>query len=378
MCIIIDNYAGVKLPEYIVSNSVEINSHGFAFYNLKTKKLTKTMKKDVMLKLLRQKVPYLAHCRKATVGAISKDNIHLFEVGEWLIAMNGTIEGLANSTKNDTKQLIEMLELVKPENIFKFLSFFEARFLLYNTVTGKKIKTGIWFKSHKVSFSKENVLDEAIYTQRLKWGKESKNFQYRYPSTYYSDYDHSSAWPKEKEIPQNSVIINNHQPSNNIKKQYGGKEYCVWEKDIWLMKKIPSDDNTLEKNISPKNTRRVYLAVYDNLKKGKPYHHLIGTNAFLYANGHTNGKYVMIKNGNDCYVLSDIDYIKGARIPVEVYSILETDYHNLKKSYCKMYKDKAQFIITTGKQSVICNMFFFPSENVDKSFDTVEYVREFV
>jgi predicted glutamine amidotransferase len=165
MCIIIDNSQGKKLEEYIISNSIDFNPDGFAFYNLKTGDLIKTMDKKKIRDLLSLEVPFLCHCRKATKGAICEENIHFFESGDWIFAMNGTVLGFSDPKANDTRLIFKIiLEHVKQDKILDFLNMWEARFLLYNRKSKKLYKTGIWHNKDGVFYSKQNVLEEKVVT----------------------------------------------------------------------------------------------------------------------------------------------------------------------------------------------------------------------
>jgi len=393
LCIIIDNSLGKKIPEYIVNNSIEINSDGYAFYNLKTKELTKTMDKTVMENLLRQEIPFIAHCRYATVGKVSEENIHLFEVGDWLVAMNGTIRGLADSTTNDTLQVIEMIKMVKPNMIKQFLEYFEARFLLVNKVTGKKIKTGKWFKNSGVDYSKDNVLNEQTYKNRTNW--KHKGYSNRYGSTnpYGDDYSGYSGTYNYTNKNYRKNTSTNTAAAVDVAKKKDIQTYLAWQKGVWVGKTLPPaikntsliiNPSVMKANVNLKNSsktpNKVLLGVYDNHMRGKPYHHLLGDSAKLMYTGTTNAKYAMIKDGTDYYALSGIDIENGYNLHCEVYSMDSKDFESLKKQYGDIYINMPQFVNPYNisyNGSKIVNMLFFPREKSDTCFDTLNYIQGF-
>lgn len=158
MCIIIDNKKANKIDTDILERCVEFNQDGYAFYDIEKNNLIKTFDGKEMLKLISQKIPYVAHCRKATVGAKKIENIHLFEMGDWLVAMNGTITGLSCRTTNDTLQIVEAIKSIPSEHYEKLLNIFESRFLLINKNTKEVIRTGKWTEKTGTFYSKTNVL----------------------------------------------------------------------------------------------------------------------------------------------------------------------------------------------------------------------------
>ena len=135
------------------------------------------MDKDEMMFHMSEAKPYVAHARFMTAGKVCKENIHLFEQGDWLIAMNGTISGFADKAANDTRLALEILKTIpRKKDKIAFMKKWEARFLCINRKTKEVVRTGKWIEKEGVQYSKNNVL---------------QSFQ---KSTYsYSDYGYGSS-----------------------------------------------------------------------------------------------------------------------------------------------------------------------------------------
>ncbi len=166
MCIIIDNSAGTRLPDYIIENSLDINPHGFGFIDLETGSVFKTEDRSKMEKLLKSESPFIAHCRYATVGGVNRAGIHPHRLEQqdslqsflndgWLM-QNGTVSGFAGSS-SDSHQIASLLQFVDRENMAEFLEAFDSRFLIYFD-DGEVIRTGKWIEKDGVYYSKDNVL----------------------------------------------------------------------------------------------------------------------------------------------------------------------------------------------------------------------------
>lgn len=156
MCIIIDNRKAKTIADDIISASVWLNPDGFGLYLPERGKVFRTLDMDVAEDLLsRLDEPYIAHCRYATKGTVSEDNIHPVKChdGSYLF-QNGTINGLKCDDTLDTAQVAEMLRYVRPKHAKSFLSSFSSRFCLIRP-NGSVIKTGSWVRRSGVSFSKE-------------------------------------------------------------------------------------------------------------------------------------------------------------------------------------------------------------------------------
>ena len=89
-------------------------------------------------KILDTDRPFIAHFRYATIGAVGLDNTHPFKCGknkaEWLM-MNGTIRGLGDTKKCDSRVLAEQIGS-KPRHTWReVLEQYDSRFVLSTHVT---------------------------------------------------------------------------------------------------------------------------------------------------------------------------------------------------------------------------------------------------
>ena len=111
--------------------------------------------------------PYIAHFRYATVGAVNRDNTHPFVCGKQkdeLLMMNGTIKGMGNFIKCDSRVLAEKLGDIPRKKWKKHLAKYGSRFVSINTRTKTfqiynrnlyTYKDGVWY-------SKTNVLQDNV------------------------------------------------------------------------------------------------------------------------------------------------------------------------------------------------------------------------
>jgi predicted glutamine amidotransferase len=169
------------------------------------------MDKDEMLFHMSEAKPYVAHARYMTAGKICKENIHLFEQGDWLVAMNGTISGFANKTANDTKLALEILKTIpRKKDKIAFMEMWEARFLCINRKTKEVIRTGKWVEKEGVQYSKNNVL------QTFQSGKQP---YYDYADGYYDYQSYGTGSSKWDNKGSKSTVRNSWNTSNSKKQQ---------------------------------------------------------------------------------------------------------------------------------------------------------------
>lgn len=125
MCLIIHNETKQKLTKLISKNNlinfISLNPDGFGITGYSNKVLTKKgFGKDVFFNYLeeieRDGMDYFIHFRKATVGKVSLDNIHPFDIfgdNSFYLMHNGTIPGYDKDKtleKSDTKILSEEIK----------------------------------------------------------------------------------------------------------------------------------------------------------------------------------------------------------------------------------------------------------------------------
>jgi predicted glutamine amidotransferase len=157
MCIIIHKPEAGKLDEFIIQNSLRINPDGVGFVDLETGDVWKMDDREPALESLRSPQPFIAHCRYATVGGVSFDNIHPFRFdGGWLF-QNGTVGGFKDD-RTDAENLADLIPKLKRSQVRSFLESFESRFLIYWD-SGNVSRYGKWIHRNGVWYSKSNVLN---------------------------------------------------------------------------------------------------------------------------------------------------------------------------------------------------------------------------
>lgn len=165
MCVIIVKQQGQRLPKEVAKTSARLNPHGLGVMWMDTFKVT--YHKSSQYKVLETSRPFIAHFRYATVGAIGKSNTHPFVCGsntnEWLM-MNGTIYGLGDKAKCDSKVLAEQLG-DKPRHTWKKeLEQYPCRFVTINTrnKSYQIYNKHLWTQKDGVWYSKNNVLENNV------------------------------------------------------------------------------------------------------------------------------------------------------------------------------------------------------------------------
>ena len=165
MCVIIIKQTGKQMSNEVAKTSARINPHGLGVIWLDTFEVT--YHKSTEYKVLDTERPFIAHFRYATVGAINKENTHPFRCGdnkhEWLM-MNGTIRGLGNVNKSDSRVLAESLGRVPRHKWKKELEQHECRFVTINTHsrTYQIYNKELWTQRDGVWYSKDNVLEDNL------------------------------------------------------------------------------------------------------------------------------------------------------------------------------------------------------------------------
>jgi gamma-glutamylcyclotransferase (GGCT)/AIG2-like uncharacterized protein YtfP len=349
MCIIIHNPRGNKIKDKIIEFSIWDNDHGIGFYDIKNDKLVKSMDMKIAEQLMSQSIPYVAHCRLATLGEKTIDNVHGFELGDWLVFMNGTIKGLAEKDKNDTKQMVELLKYIKPEHVANFLSGFEARFLLINRVTKAVIRTGKWKKHKGCFYSKETVL------------REHKFRNYGYSGTYIGGYS------------AGNTNHNDPVPDYQNQKKIGSGS--------------PLQKRVVEKNHSPfpmESTDKFNprVAVYCELKKGFKHHDEYLKNSQFLGYGRTQTKYRLCVDGLP-YMITPANG-QGGQIEVEIYSVTPEVMKRLELLHGIDHKNTAMFekyhaefkleLDAETEKTIWAYIFACPIDNIA---DTGEYISSY-
>lgn len=166
MCIIIIKQREIEIPSEILKNSSRINPHGLGVVWLDTFEVT--YHKSKQWTVLDTPRPYIAHFRYATVGKVGLDNTHPFKCGaqgnEYLM-MNGTVYGMGDAEKCDSKVLAESLGSVPRHKWKKELERNRlVRFVTINTRTRtfQIYNRDLWTFKDGVWYSKDNVLQDNI------------------------------------------------------------------------------------------------------------------------------------------------------------------------------------------------------------------------
>jgi len=165
MCVIIIKQKQNKVSRDTLENSAMINPDGMGVVWLDT--FDVSYHKSNEWEILDTTRPYIAHFRYATVGAVNIDNTHPFVCGKQkdeLLMMNGTIKGMGNFIKCDSKVLAEKLGDMPRKKWKKHLAKYGSRFVSINTRTKTfqiynrnlyTYKDGVWY-------SKTNVLQDNV------------------------------------------------------------------------------------------------------------------------------------------------------------------------------------------------------------------------
>lgn len=189
MCIIIANKDAERVPDDIILRSVKINPHGFGIVFLDTKEVIKTMDMKKAAILLQEERPFIAHCRLATKGDVTEENIHPYKLGnERWVFMNGTLDkieckdgesdtaaftrALASGfgKKKDLFEHEEALKTILEQNICRWAVTDGHDFRLFNLDKWKKDP----LSKDNILYSKDNVLEGNIVAM---YGMAKKGFR---------------------------------------------------------------------------------------------------------------------------------------------------------------------------------------------------------
>lgn len=188
MCLIIIKQKSKEVSADVLKSASKINRDGLGIVWLDTFEVSYHKSKEYEVLITDR--PYIAHFRYATVGKVCLENTHPFVCGEnenELLMMNGTIKGLGNADKTDSKVLAENLGKMDRANWKNELAKHPCRFVTINTkqksfeIYNKHLytlKDGVWY-------SKDEVFEQnyiAVYGT-LKKGNNNY-WAYLYDSTH--------------------------------------------------------------------------------------------------------------------------------------------------------------------------------------------------
>lgn len=293
MCMIIYNPTGKAVCQNLINRQIKSNPDGFGYLNLASGNLVRTMSKKYIRRLVAKEAPYVVHFRYATVGKVGRKNVHPFTSGDYLVFMNGTINDLADRETCDTKVVAESLQYVKEDCIEQYLSMFDVRFLVYNTVTQKVIRTGDWSQPDEyvgdgIWFSRDPspvVYESAAFRSYSGQISYYKSGGYWKPAVPFSDEDQYNGQPFESD----GVYGDDETAEATIDLEYelAGEEDCPsyhpdvvsdgWD-DRWdEVDYQPVLDST---GIVPLKGKSI-VAVYGTLKQGGANSHLLNHAGYL-------------------------------------------------------------------------------------------------
>jgi len=188
MCLIIIKQKSKEVSVDVLKSASKINRDGLGIVWLDTYEVSYHKSKEY--EVLNTDRPYIAHFRYATVGKVCIENTHPFVCGKnenELLMMNGTIRGLGDAIKTDSKVLAESLgdidrgkwkdELAKHPCRFVTINKKNKSFEIFNKHL-YTLKDGVWY-------SKDEVLEDnyiAVYGTLMKGN--GNYWTYLYGSTH--------------------------------------------------------------------------------------------------------------------------------------------------------------------------------------------------
>jgi gamma-glutamylaminecyclotransferase len=160
MCLIIIKQKSKEVSADVLKSAARINKDGLGVVWLDTYEVSYHKSKEY--DILMTDRPYIAHFRYATVGKVCIENTHPFVCGkntDELLMMNGTIKGLGNKDKTDSRVLAENLGDIDRADWRKELSQYACRFVTINLKTKSfeifnkhlyTLKDGVWYSKDEV------------------------------------------------------------------------------------------------------------------------------------------------------------------------------------------------------------------------------------
>jgi gamma-glutamylaminecyclotransferase len=159
MCLIIHKPKGTKVPLEILETAASKNPDGYGITYLDSFATHRGMTCNSLKYLARTKRPYVLHFRFATVGSVSLDNCHPFDVksNHYLLYSNGTVHGYGDATRSDTQEIAEdVLSKLPKKSWEKFLDLTPTRFAIIDKFTMDVERYGKWYKRDGVHYSKSD------------------------------------------------------------------------------------------------------------------------------------------------------------------------------------------------------------------------------
>ena len=163
MCILIVKDSNKVISNDILVASAHINQHGLGVLWLDNWRVTYHESNDYVV--LDTDRPFIAHFRYATIGKISRENCHPFNINDdEILFQNGTVHNLGNKDKTDTQHMAELLKDIPKDRWCEVLEMTECRFVTANLKerTYELYNEYDWIEHDGISYSKENVLNQTL------------------------------------------------------------------------------------------------------------------------------------------------------------------------------------------------------------------------
>ena len=164
MCIIICNEKGNQLSSDMLIKCATLNPHGLGVTWLDTFKTELSLSSD--WGKLKVKRPYIAHFRFATIGGVSLENNHPFEIGDTgnMLYQNGSVYNLGDDTMTDTEHMAKILRDTSQEWWPDVLESNDCRWAIVDTKRQKYelFNEDMWIEHKGVLYSKPDVIDKEV------------------------------------------------------------------------------------------------------------------------------------------------------------------------------------------------------------------------
>ena len=124
MCWLVHKPAGEVIPEEYILRAWELNNHGGGVVNVRTGEVFRSLDLDELLNVLDENEEMVFHIRNATSGAIDEKRLHPFNVNNYWLFHNGTINCLNFSKEeSDTEKFANLLKSLNFNNLTEIDSF---------------------------------------------------------------------------------------------------------------------------------------------------------------------------------------------------------------------------------------------------------------
>lgn len=169
MCLIIHKPEGKRIDHEYALDAEMSNPDGFGIVYLDTGQVIKQLdysREDMWAKHLDTDRPLVCHWRFATVGKVTKRNIHPFHFGggNYLFS-NGTVASLGTKKKSDTAVVAGYLNSLPREHWAKLLRMSDVRFAVVDSDRNVH-RFGQWHEEDGCYYSNNNHFEPWTYRYR--------------------------------------------------------------------------------------------------------------------------------------------------------------------------------------------------------------------